>query len=178
MKKDIPNFLIEMSKQMNEQPSRCTSHPFWQVRCKRQITCAEGHEDYWVLVDVQNEYHEIYSTKTCDSDYFFGYMREHYLEWVNDWEKVHKCEFHPDNFDVDSDYYDLPDGYEEIEKIPMQEVEEVVTTHLTQHDAEWFIKQKQHGYPKLYTYVESAYWSPQLRQLQNWIKEISNDAKH
>ncbi|MCH8553253.1 MAG: hypothetical protein LAT62_15045 [Natronospirillum sp.] len=61
---------------------------------------------------------------------------------------------------------DLPDG---MSVFPVQEVEEVISTHLTQSDAEWFIRRKQHDYPPLYTYVESACWAPQLRQLQGWL---------
>ena len=57
----------------------------------------------------------------------------------------------------------------DVKKLYMQEIEEVVSTHLTEHDANWFISRKQHDYPPLYTYVVSAYWSPQLRELQDWI---------
>ena len=95
---EIPDFLLEMSEQMNSQPNRCTSHPLWQVRCKRYLITAEETE----------------------------------------------------------------------------ETEEIVTTHLTEADANWFIQRKQHDYPKLYTYVESAYWSPQLRELEDWIKQLTN----
>jgi hypothetical protein len=41
--------------------------------------------------------------------------------------------------------------------------------------AEQFIERKQHDYPKLYTYAESAYWSPQLRELQDWIKSLTQE---
>lgn len=170
---EIPEFLLEMSKQMNEQPNRSTSHPFWQVRCKREITCCAGREDFWVIVDVKNEYHEIYNSENPDVGLFCDYMTEYYTEWVAEWEESNELVFCSANFSIDDEIYNIPDGYEELEVIPMQRIEEVVSTHLTQHDAEWFIKRKQHDYPKLYTFVESAYWSPQFKQLQDWIKELS-----
>lgn len=37
MNKEVPEFLIELSKQMNSDPKRCTSHPFWQVRNKEYL---------------------------------------------------------------------------------------------------------------------------------------------
>lgn len=176
MKKEIPDFLIEMSKQMNEQPNRCTAHPFWQVRCKREVTCAEGREDFWVIVDTGNDYEEIYSSETCNTEEFVLYMIEHYHGWVVDWQDDNDCPFNASNFEVENEIHRLPDGYNELEKIPMQRIEQVVTTHMTQADAEWFIKRKQHDYPPLYTYVESAYWSPQLRDLQDWIISLTKTA--
>lgn len=178
MKLEIPEFLIEMSKQMNEQDNRITAEPIWQVRCKRQVTCCDGREDYWVLVDVQNEYHEIYSTKTCDGEYLCEYMKENYPEWVSSWEDSEGDCFCSGNFDVEDYWHELPAGYEEIERIPMQEVEEVVKTCLTESDANWFINRKQHDYPKLYTYVESMVFCPQMIELRNWILSLEGkDAK-
>lgn len=173
VKTEIPEFLLEMSKQMNEQPILCTDHPLFQVRCKREITCAEGREWFWVLVDACQDNHEIYSTITCDSDYFFDYIRENKPNLVEAWEEDKSCDFNPYNFDIERDYYDL-DQFGQIEKVPMQIIEEVVSTHFTQHDAERFIERKQHDYPKLYIYVQSAYWSPQIKQLQDWIKNLTN----
>lgn len=91
---EVPEFLLEMSKQMREQDSRLTAHPIWQVRCKRYASTQEGINEA---------------------------------------------------------------GYEIIE--------EVVSTHMTEADAIAFIARKGHDYPTLYTYVESAYWAPQLRHV-------------
>ena len=79
-------------------------------------------------------------------------------------------EIFAESFDYDFD--DLPKG---VNRCFVQEAEEIVTTHLTEFGALKFIKRKQHDYPKLYTYVESAYWSPQLRELQDWIIGLTND---
>lgn len=157
---ELPSFLIEMSKQMNEQPNRSTSHPFWQVRCKRYLPTEQGYNDHhWVLCDDDGEFfrsdgdedlHEVMLDRFPE---FCEELEEGFSEW----------------FDPDID--DLPDC---VRKIYVQETEEIVTTHLTESDALWFIKRKQHDYPPLYTYVESAYWSPQLRELQDWIKSLTN----
>lgn len=171
---EIPNFLIEMSKQMNDQDNRCTADPIWEVRCKRKITCCEGREDYWVIVDVGNEYEELYSSSDCETEYFFEYMHENYDRWIYSWEEHNEKEFNAENFDIDSDYCDLPDGYDELERIPMQEIEETVKSCLTEHDARAFIKRKQHDYPRLYTYVNSMVFCPQMIELRKWILGLAD----
>lgn len=165
MKTDIPDFLLEMSQQMNTDPNRSTAHPYWQVRCKRWLPTPEGYNsDHYVLCDDDGDF---YNSKTggCVNTAFLERYPWFAAKWINENER----DFVP-NFDIDTD--ELP---ENVTKIWVQEVDEVVSTHLTQHDAEWFIARKQHDYPKLYTYVESAYWAPQLKELQDWIKSLTKD---
>ncbi len=163
MKTEIPEFLIEMSKQMSEQPNRCTAHPFWQVRCKRYEVTEQGYnEHHWILQSEDGEFFRSDSDESVND-----VLLERYPEFCAKWEKDEEESF-SDMFD--SDYHELPP---EVTKLHVQEVEQVVSTHLTEHDANWFIKRKQHDYPKLYTYVESAYWSPQVRQLQDWIISLT-----
>ena len=175
MKTQIPDFLLEMSRQMNEQDSRATSHPFWQVRCKRFLPVEVGYnEHHWELVD--NESGVVYRSDTDSPEKAAQYFQEIHEDWfkclVTDCLEDPALYHHVDAVVVFSESIDLeneddfPSG---VSRVYVQEVEEVVSTHLTQSDAEWFIKRKQHDYPPLYTYVESAYWSPQLRQLQDWI---------
>lgn len=179
---EVPEFLLEMSKQMNEQPNRSTSHPFWQVRCNRFLVTEEGYnEHHWELIHDDQEGLPTYSTNPhCDNVALSEDFEQDNKEWCKSWIEENidsECvgedsEFRDFfNFEDNKDC-DWPEGYRVIH---LQKVEEVVSTHLTEHDANWFIKRKQHGYPKLYTYVESAYWSPQLRELQDWI--ISLGAK-
>lgn len=168
---EIPDFLLEMSRQMREQPNRCTSHPFWQVRCKRYLPTLDGYNtDHY---EVCGDEGVIYR-----SDYPVSELHEFLLDEHEEWCKQWAEENHPDYeyaeaietwFDLD--YDELPDG---LTKIPVQEVEDIVSTHMTEHDANWFIQRKQHDYPKLYTYVESAYWSPQIKQLQDWIISLTD----
>jgi hypothetical protein len=162
----LPEFLLEMSRQMREQPSRATAHPFWQVRCKRYLPTEQGYNESHY--EVEGDEGPVYSSNTPLSG-LAEYLLEHHESWCRAWAS--------ENHEDDADYtdavsnwidpeYDLP---AELTLVYVQEIEEVVTTHLTQAGAEAFIKRKQHDYPKLYTYVESAYWSPQLRELQDWI---------
>lgn len=170
MIKEIPEFLLEMSKQMNEQDNRGTSDPIWQVRCKRLITCDPDMSDHWVLV-YGGDSDEIFDSEIGEMDELLDCLIENEHEWVEVWERNHNGKLE-DTFDPYNHAYLLPDGYDEFRKIYLQEIEEVVSTHLTKADAEWFIKRKQHDYPRLYTYVESAYWSPQLKELRNWIMSL------
>ena len=60
MLKEIPDFLIELSKQMNTNPNRCTAHPFWQVRHKDYIATAEGYNEHHfeIYYDQESEVHQ------------------------------------------------------------------------------------------------------------------------
>lgn len=168
MKAEIPNFLLEMSKQMSEQPSRCTAHPFWQVRCKRFVITEEGYnEHHFILCGDDGEFFRS-DIDPCPNEA----LLERHEEFCKQWSEENELDF-LESYSFEDRAEDLPDG---VKKLYMQEVEEVVSTHLTQHDAEWFIKRKQHDYPPLYTYVESAYWSPQLKQLQDWIINLTTKA--
>ena len=178
----IPEFLLEMSKQMNEQDSRCTAHPFWQVRCKRYVVTEEGYnESHWELHSEDSEGIPTYSTLPFYDNYAATEDFENKnKKWCSEWieqnvepETVGEDSAFTDFFDFENhkeDGWGWPDGYRVVH---FQEIEEVVSTHLTQHDAEQFIKRKQHDYPELYTWVESAYWSPQFKQLQDWIKSLT-----
>ncbi|KXJ45845.1 hypothetical protein [Marinobacter sp. Hex_13] len=173
----VPDFLLEMSKQMREQPNRMTSHPFWQVRCNRYLPTLEGCSEHHTEICGDDGVVYRSDRPLCE---LHEYLIENHEEWCqqwaeenhdDDWKEAIEC-----HFDLDCD--DLP---EELRRVPVQEIEEVVSTHLTQAGAEQFITRKQHDYPKLFTYVESAYWSPQLRELQDWIISLtavpSGDAK-
>ena len=182
MKVELPEFILELAKQVNEQPNRGTSHPFYQVRCKRYVITASGYnENHWELFD-EDLGNTIYSSnESHDNDGYIDDMLDNYPHWCDDWVKNKiddgdlddDAEF-ADHFDAEDldQYSDLPEG---VSIHYMQEIEEVVSTHLTLSDAEWFIKRKQHDYPKLYTYAESAYWSPQIKQLQDWLKSLCNE---
>lgn len=163
---EIPDWLLEMSKQMSEQPSRCTAHPFWQVRTTEYLPTKEGYNEHHV--EVCGEEGIVYSSLNPLSE-LVDYLIENHEEWCIDWSKSYDDEV--DDWKDCFDYFDLDEGDlpDDLRLIHVQEVEKVVSTHLTEADAEWFIARKQHDYPKLYTYVESAYWSPQLKQLQDWI---------
>lgn len=169
MEIEIPDFLLEMSKQMAEQPSRCTSHPFWQVRCKRFVVTEKGYnEHHFVLCDDEGEFFRS-DTDHCPNEALF----ERHEAFCRAWAETNEVDF-LENYSFSEWDEELPDG---VKMLYVQEVEEVVSTHLTQHDAEGFIKRKQHDYPPLYTWVESAYWSPQFKQLQDWIISLTKNVE-
>ncbi|GAB2507390.1 hypothetical protein [Microbulbifer agarilyticus] len=162
----VPEWLMEMSHQMREQPSRATAHPFWQVRCKRYIPTAEGYNEHHKEVAGDDG---VIWRSDCPLSELIDYLLENHTEWCATWAGDHHPGDDPEealNMWFGFDEGELPDG---LTLLAVQEIEEVVSTHLTEAGAEQFIKRKQHDHPPLYTYVESAYWSPQLRQLQDWI---------
>lgn len=163
----VPEWLIEMSHQMRTQDNRCTSHPFWQVRCKRTLPTEQGYNE--IGYEVCGDDGVVYRSGQ-PVDVLLDHLIDEHEDWCLAWAE----DYHPDepwqsameNWWSEDNLEDLPDA---LRKVYVQEVEEVVSTHLTEADAIAFIKRKQHDYPPLYTYVESAYWAPQLRMLQDWI---------
>lgn len=162
----IPEFLIEMSKEMHTQPGRCTSDPIWQVRNYKYLITKEGYDDHhWELCNDEGVVYR--SDKNGDVEEF---LLSEYPEWCAEWcEHNGDCKDFIEEFDIE--YEALPDG---LEKVSVQEIEEVLTTHLTESDARWFLQRKKHDYPNAYTYVASAYWSPQLKELRNWILSLTD----
>lgn len=183
---EIPDFLIEMSKQINKQDNNCTAEPIYQVRCKRYLVTEEGYdESHWELHSDDSEGIPIYSSKDgFDSSESARELFEANDEWCEEWllsmglieldDDVQPSDVYPDghtlklfeeNFYFETDH-DWPTN---IRVIHMQETEEVIKTCLTKADADWFIQRKQHDYPPLYTYVESMIYCPQMIELRNWI---------
>lgn len=172
----LPNFLFEISKQMREQDNRFTADPIFQVRYNDYVVTEQGYNDHhWVMCcdhgpfyrSDKNELSVIYD-HLLDNHYEF--CREFFLERCDPEDGVNydfKEDFR-ENFDPLHD--ELPEG---ITKIYMQEVEKIASTHLTLSEAEDFIKRKQHDYPPLYTYAASAYWSPQIKNLRNWLQDLT-----
>ena len=175
----LPAFLIEMSKQMHEQSNRCTAEPIWQVRCKRYLVTEQDYnEHHWEIISEDDGF--LLYRSDVDGDY--KRLAEHLIdnnedwcaEWCRDFDIDLACEY--DFIDIFSTQYDpdgyldLPDGYK---RLYLQETEEVIKTCLTEVDARAFIARKQHDYPKLYTYVESMVYCPQMIELRNWILSLT-----
>ena len=170
---EIPKFLLEMSKQMNDQDNRCTSEPVWVVCYDEWLTCADDRGDKTQLLvsdgDSWNAFDEV--------DEFISYLIDNKngdgeLDKVLD---LHECE---DLYDLIQDFDDAELycgelNLESVESIDMQRVVHKIKYCLTEADANWFIKRKQHDYSKLYTYVESMNHCPQMIELRNWIMSLS-----
>jgi hypothetical protein len=179
---NLPAFLIEMSKQMNEQNNRMTAHPVWQVRCKRWRITMSGYSDTFEFVDRENE-HCIAATNREDAE--INQQIIEYLDcdpddlpiiletWVDgeidgNLSGKDKINYFIEHFDHE---YDELEGFK---VFWVEEYEDVVKgSFLTESDANWFIQRKQHDYPKLYTYVESMTFCPQMIELRNWIMSLT-----
>lgn len=184
---EIPAFLLEMSQQMHQQSNRFTAEPIWQVRCKRYLVTEEGYnEHHFEIFDSEDgDFTELYNSDTGDKRPLASWLLENDLGWCDAWlEDIDVSadidnlkafseifiESFIDDFDVESDYYLLPAP---LKKLHFQEAEEVVKTCFTEDDALAFIARKQHDYPKLYTYVESMVFCPQMIELRNWIMSLT-----
>lgn len=172
---EIPEFLVEMSKQLNEQDNRSTANPIWMV-CfdKKHITADPYHEfiEYGVC---DGDYSIVYSTEegeSYDNDHAKEYLQENHPKWCHKWCEDNESDF--EFFEFEDEAYDLP---EEIETYCMRREREIVKACLTQSDADWFIKRKQHDYQKLYTYVECMGYCPQMIELRNWIISLTDEDK-
>lgn len=188
---EIPAFLLEMSQQMHQQSNRCTAEPIWQVRCKRYLITEQGYnESHWEIIDTDGDGDALYHSDKCDKKPLAEWLAENDHQWCSNWLFDNDIETnHPDithvhgpafdevfiqafidEFDVEYYYDELP---EQLKKLHIQETEEVIKTCLTEADALAFIARKQHDYPKLYTYVESMVFCPQMIQLRNWIMSLT-----
>lgn len=182
---EIPKFLLEMSKQMNEQNNRCTADPVWQVRCKRTRPTDRDYSDVFHVIDRDGDY-SLVADSSLDLD--VNQQIVNYLDcdpedlptvlesWVDNESQFDngndKLEYFLENFDADDD------ELEGLDCIWVEEYEEIVkSAFLTEADANWFIQRKQHDYPKLYTYVASMYLCPQMIELRNWIKSLESEGK-
>jgi replicative superfamily II helicase len=173
MKTEIPEFLIEMSKQMKEQDNRITADPIWTVCYDEWLTCADGRGDKTiVLVTSDDEFDEF------EFEEFQEYIDEKHKEDENLFKKLlddneieKPSDYIEDLFDVKLYSDDFPF---EVEVVEMQKTRKTIKSCLTESDANAFIKRKQHDYPKLYTYVESMVFCPQMIELRNWIKGLGD----
>jgi hypothetical protein len=175
---EIPQFLIEMSEQINTQDNRITANPIWQVCYDKEHVTAEGYEDYIVYGASDGDYNLILSTEEgslLNNENAITYLIDNHSEWCKKW--AHDFEREMDDFDFSEEFDNYEMGGLNIQKNYMTRRKEVVKVCLTEADAKWFIQRKQHDYPKLYTYVESMVFCPQMIELREWIKSLSEETK-
>jgi len=177
---EIPEFLLEMSRQINEQSNRSTAEPIYQVRQKEYlITQQDYNEHHFELVD--DEGGVIYSSDTkspSNSQDWLANLTDDYPEWCEIWMTQHHC--FDDETDVEAflrDHFNLDDGDDEypegVRKVFLQETEKVIKSCLTEADAKAFISRKSHDYNGLYIYADSMVFCPQMIELRNWIKNLT-----
>lgn len=189
MNNEIPNFLLEMSRQMHEQDNRITAEPIFQVRYKEYLVTEEGYnEHHWEIIDTEDGTTLFHSEASQDYSDVAMYLIEQHPDWIKDWScnnmdaniELVDSEVDEDDYDrliesINNDFDpDLDDPPDTLKKLHMQETEVVVKTCLTEADAKAFIKRKQHDYPKLYTYVASMVFCPQMIELRNWIMSLTD----
>lgn len=169
--KEIPEFLLEMSNQLNTQDNRITADPIWHVCYDKKEITEDGYQEFTEYAVSDGDYDIVYSNETdslCDNEWAIEYLQDHYPEFCEKWEKENDAKF--EDFDIESELRNLP---KDIEEYHMTRRREIVKTCLTESDANWFINRKQHDYPKLYTYVFSMCYCPQMIELRKWIKSLT-----
>lgn len=167
---EVPAFLHEMSQQINTQDNRCTADPMFMVCYDEEYVVQEGYNEKFIAFYGDEG-------KICDDSDLVGlaeYLEEYHEDWFvefctdNEIDSEETHEWFADTFD--SGCHDLPDG---VNRLAIGTRMTVVKACLAEADANWFIQRKQHDYPKLYTYVFSMVFCPQMIELRNWIKSLT-----
>ena len=178
MSTEIPEFLIEMSKQLNTQDNRITAEPIFNVQYTKWLTCADDRGDKTVVfISDGGEYTEF---EMDDISGFCKYFSEYHSEWLAEVLKNEDGDFQcleeeiGDLNEINWVSFDWPESVD-VEKIDLQKTTEVVKSCLTESDAQWFIQRKQHDYPKLEIYVESMVFCPQMIELRKWIMGLTKE---
>ena len=106
----------------------------------------------------------------------FDYLKEYHPDWCMN--LINESDEGEDDIDELSNWFD-PDSFccelpneLTIERLAMKKERTIIKSCLTEDDAMFFIKRKQHDYAPLYTYVESMVYCPQMIELRNWIKSL------
>lgn len=168
---EIPNFLIEMSEQLNTQDNRITADPIWMICYDKPYITEEGHHSYTEYATTHDDYNLIYSDEKgslADNEHAIQHLIEYYPSFCDQWEEDNALPIDDFCIETHSDY--LPD---DIQIFHMNKTMHIVKACLTEADANFFIKRKQHDYPKLYTYVYSMVYCPQMIELRKWIMSLT-----
>ena len=179
MKVEIPDFLVEMSQQMQSEHNRMTQDPIWQVCYDDKILTEEDYSDGFRIVT--SEGYMLFDSQSCtDASHFIDNAVDSFEELVdaynkekNEGDSESSFSF-KDDFDIDYDFedscFDDDDAYK---KYYYTKVRTVVKSCLTEQDAEAYIERKQHDHCPLYTYVYAMDYCPQMIELRNWIKGLA-----
>lgn len=173
---EIPDFLLEMSKQMHEQDNRITADPIWMVCYDDYLPTKEDYADKTQLIYGRDDpYIVIDDTENCshDGEAIANFIEEYDIDYAGvlkefDMENISELREREVIYRFDLEY--LPEPFEVIHLMKRQTI---VKACLTEADANWFIKRKQHDYAKLYTYVFSMHYCPQMIELRNWILSLT-----
>lgn len=180
-KAEIPEFLLEMSKQMNEQDSRGASNPIW-------VVC---YDDYLATTDEINEVsYEIYDNDIYgdgpiyrelidDRDTLMSHVLAHYPNELEAWLEEHEYNQEEEPIKTAIEWIDDIDdfvnelGVSSLSRLGLQKVTREVRYCLTESDANSFIDRKSHDFPPLYTVVKSMEHCPQMVALRTWVQSLT-----
>lgn len=180
MSENIPEFLIEMSKQMNSQDNRITADPLFEVRHKSYLVTEQGYGESHYEISSEDGVCLYHSERSDSLESLAEHLIEYHEGWCYAWcedagldaDRLAFLDCFPEQYDP-CGWVDLPD---EIRKVHMQEIEVTVNSHFTEASAQKFIDRKQHDYPKLYIYAISLCFCEDMKKLRNWILSLSHEA--
>lgn len=175
--KEIPDFLIKMSRQLKNQNNRITADPIFQVCYNEPYITEEGCHEYIEYAVADGDYSIVYSTEEgslANNYYALDFIMEYHEDLISKY--IDECGFNISDFDFEFEHA-FEGGYlssiADLNKYHMSKKMTVVKSCLTEADAKAFIARKQHDYKKLYIYVNSMVFCPQMIELRNWIMSLT-----
>lgn len=166
MKDEIPEFIKELSQQLNTQDNRITADPIFCVYYDEKVPTAEEYADGY-------EFHNEDGYLCDDETELLEHLQEYHPELIakhlanEEIESVDDWDF---EFDLDHEYFTLPEDYGRLHYLKKKHF---VKASLTEAGAKQFIERKQHDYPKLYIYAESMCYQWQMIELRKWLMSLT-----
>lgn len=168
--KTLPKFLLDMGEGIKNQDNRCTADPMFEVRYDQYLITEEGYnESHFELLNENDE--TVYHSEKSDSvETLEAYLLDNEEGWCRVWCEDRGLCLPESACESVIEGLDLPPS---LRKIHLQKVPVTVNAHFTEKDAQAFIDRKQHDYPPLYTHVTSLYFCENMKQLREWIKNLT-----
>lgn len=181
MNVELPDFLLHMSEQMNNQDNRCTSDVIFQVKQKQYFVTEEGYNEHHFIL--QDDAGEFFRSDTGSEKVAKEYLLEYYEEACADWlaeNRDHETIDHRGTYDLFIDEFNIPDDIEDfhrdVKKLAVQEIDVVLHTCFTEQEA-LAIAARYSESAQVFTYGVSLYQCHQTRQLRNWIESLARNKK-
>ena len=166
MKIEIPDFIKELSEQLNTQDNRITADPIFCVYYDEKVPTAEDYADGYEFYNEDGH--------VCDDESeLLEHLQEYYPDLIKkhlhdeDIESVNDWDF---EFDLVHEYFTLPEGYNRFHYLNKKHF---VKASLTEAGAKQFIERKQHDYAPLYIYAESMCFQWQAIKLRKWLMSLT-----
>lgn len=178
----IPEFLLAMSKQINEQDNRATSNPIWVVCYDEYLATQDDINEVTYEIYDNDIYGDgpIYRELIDDRDTLMSHLLSHYPSELEAWLEEHEYNQEEEPLKTAMEWIDGVDsfvselGVDSLTRLPLQKVTREIRYCLTEDDANSFMYRKSHDFPPLYTVVKSMEYCPQMIALRDWIKGLVN----